>query len=161
MATSSAATPAVLGYDDGEAAPVEEVLAAAARIARAVSLPVTVDFERGYGLPPAELVERFAETGTIGLNLEDSNPPTGAMIDAAEQADFVAAVRDAAISKKRLDMRHRAVVRFEHQDAVRSPGTSTRMSKVDDEFRGQRHETVPLVELEGALVGDVGADLQT
>jgi 2-methylisocitrate lyase-like PEP mutase family enzyme len=98
VATSSLATARILGYDDGEAAPVEDVLAAAARIVRAVSLPVTVDFERGYGLAPAELVERFAATGAVGLNLEDSDPPTGQMIEAAEQADFLAAVRSAAVS---------------------------------------------------------------
>jgi 2-methylisocitrate lyase-like PEP mutase family enzyme len=98
VATSSAATAAILGYADGEATPVEEVLAATARIVRAVSLPVTVDFERGYGLAPAELVERFAATGAVGLNLEDSDPPTGAMIDVGEQIDFLAAVRGAAVS---------------------------------------------------------------
>ncbi|MDX2973055.1 isocitrate lyase/PEP mutase family protein [Kribbella solani] len=96
VATSSNATAAVLGYDDGEAAPVQDVLAAAARIARAVSVPVTVDFERGYRLDPAELVEQFAATGAVGLNLEDSDPATGAMIDPGEQADFLAAVRAAA-----------------------------------------------------------------
>jgi Phosphoenolpyruvate phosphomutase len=37
VATSSFATARILGYDDGEAAPVEDVLAAAARIVRAVS----------------------------------------------------------------------------------------------------------------------------
>ena len=57
VATSSNATAAVLGYDDGEHAPVDDVLAGAERIARSVSVPVTVDFERGYRLPPAELVE--------------------------------------------------------------------------------------------------------
>jgi 2-methylisocitrate lyase-like PEP mutase family enzyme len=98
VATSSAATAAILGYDDGEAAPVEAVLAAAERIARAVSVPVSVDFERGYGLGPVELVERFAATGAVGLNLEDSNPPSAQMIDAGEQADFLAAVRAAAVS---------------------------------------------------------------
>jgi 2-methylisocitrate lyase-like PEP mutase family enzyme len=98
VATSSAATAAVLGYADGEAAPVEEVLAATVRIVGAVSLPVTVDFERGYGLAPAELVERFAATGAVGLNLEDSDPSTQKMVDVAEQADFLAAVRDAATS---------------------------------------------------------------
>ncbi|MEU4573422.1 isocitrate lyase/phosphoenolpyruvate mutase family protein [Nonomuraea sp. NPDC023979] len=98
VATSSAATAAVLGYDDGEAAPVGEVLAAAARIVRAVDAPVTVDFERGYGLAPAELAERFAATGAAGLNLEDSDPATGELADAAEQARFLAAVRQAAAS---------------------------------------------------------------
>ncbi|MGH3208476.1 MAG: isocitrate lyase/PEP mutase family protein [Trebonia sp.] len=98
IATSSAATAAVLGYADGEATPVEEVLAAAARIVRAVSVPVTVDFERGYRLPAAELVERFTGTGAVGLNLEDSDPVTGEMIDPAQQADFLASVREAATS---------------------------------------------------------------
>jgi 2-methylisocitrate lyase-like PEP mutase family enzyme len=45
------------------------------------------------------LVERFAATGAVGLNLEDSDPPSGEMIDAAEQADFLAAVRAAAVSQ--------------------------------------------------------------
>jgi 2-methylisocitrate lyase-like PEP mutase family enzyme len=96
VATSSAATASILGYADGEATPVEEVLAAAARIVRAVSVPVTVDFERGYGLAAMELVERLTHTGAVGLNLEDSDPATGAMIDPAQQADFLASVREAA-----------------------------------------------------------------
>ena len=58
---------------------MEDVLAAVARIVRAVSVPVTVDFERGYRLAPAELVERLAATGAIGLNLEDSDPATGGL----------------------------------------------------------------------------------
>lgn len=107
VATSSNATAAVLGYDDGEQAPVDDVLAAATRIARSVSVPVTVDFERGYGLAPAELVERFVATGAVGLNLEDSDPATGRMIDAAAQEDFLAAVRaasgDALVINARID----------------------------------------------------------
>lgn len=96
VATSSNAIAATLGYEDGEAAPVEEMLAACGRIARAVGLPVTVDFERGYGLAPAELVERIAATGAAGLNLEDSDPPSGEMIEVGRQAEFLAAVRAAA-----------------------------------------------------------------
>ncbi len=96
VATSSAAVAEALGYPDGEAAPVEEMLDAAARIARAVSVPVTVDFERGYGLPPAQLVERLAASGAVGCNLEDSQPSTRTLIDAHEQADFLGAVRESA-----------------------------------------------------------------
>lgn len=103
VATSSAATAEILGYDDGEAAPVDDVLAAAARIARAVDVPVTIDFERGYRLAPAELVERFAATGAVGLNLEDSDPGTGTMIDAGAQADFLAEVR-AEANAQRVDL---------------------------------------------------------
>lgn len=96
VATSSNATAAVLGYADGEATPVDEVLAYVARIVRNVNVPVTVDFERGYRLAPAELVERLAASGAVGLNLEDSDPKSGKMIDPAEQSDFLAAVRVAA-----------------------------------------------------------------
>ncbi|WP_326830141.1 isocitrate lyase/phosphoenolpyruvate mutase family protein [Streptosporangium sp. NBC_01810] len=97
IATGSAAVAPVLGYDDGEETPVEEMLAAIARISRSVGLPVTADMERGYGLEPAELVERLAAAGASGCNLEDSDPHTGAMIDAGEQAAFLGAVRSAAV----------------------------------------------------------------
>ncbi|WP_328997682.1 isocitrate lyase/phosphoenolpyruvate mutase family protein [Kribbella sp. NBC_00709] len=107
VATSSNATAAILGYDDGEHVPVDDVLTAATRIAASVSVPVTVDFERGYRLAPAELAERFLATGAVGLNLEDSDPATGEMIDPAEQADFLAAVRaaagDALVVNARID----------------------------------------------------------
>jgi len=96
VATGSAAVAAVLGYQDGHDTPADEMFAAVARIARVVAVPVTADIERGYGLGPAELVERLAAAGAVGCNLEDSDPATGAMIDAAEQADFLAAVRAAA-----------------------------------------------------------------
>jgi 2-methylisocitrate lyase-like PEP mutase family enzyme len=51
----------------------KEVLAAAARIVRAVSVPVTVDAEAGYGMPPAELAERLADAGAAGCNVEDTD----------------------------------------------------------------------------------------
>lgn len=96
VATSSAAVSASLGWADGEAAPVEEMAAAAAAIARSVSVPVTVDFERGYGLAPQDLVERFAQTGAVGLNLEDSDPATGSLVDVDVQVTFLRNVRSAA-----------------------------------------------------------------
>ena len=78
VATSSAAVSEVLGHEDGHATPVEGVLASVTHIVRSVDVPVTVDFERGYGLGPDELVARLAETGAVGANLEDSDPATGA-----------------------------------------------------------------------------------
>ncbi|WP_405100201.1 isocitrate lyase/phosphoenolpyruvate mutase family protein [Micromonospora sp. NBC_01412] len=96
VATSSAAVAESLGYADGEATPVDEMFAAVARIARAVPVPVTADLERGYGLSPAELVERMLAAGVVGCNLEDSDPRTGALYDVEEQADLLAAVRAAA-----------------------------------------------------------------
>ncbi|GLI02382.1 isocitrate lyase/PEP mutase family protein [Phytohabitans aurantiacus] len=97
VATSSAAVAEVLGYADGETTPAGEMLDAVARIVRAVEVPVTADLERGYRMRPAELVERLAATGAVGCNLEDSDPGTGKMVDPGEQADFLAAVRAAAV----------------------------------------------------------------
>ncbi|MFG3439819.1 isocitrate lyase/phosphoenolpyruvate mutase family protein [Nonomuraea sp. NPDC047897] len=96
VATGSAAVARVLGHDDGEATPVDEMMAAISRIARRVDVPVTADVERGYGLDPAELAERLREAGAVGCNLEDSDPRTGELVDAGKQARFLAAVREAA-----------------------------------------------------------------
>src|SRR3954452_16514211 len=56
VATSSGAIATTLGYEDHEGAPGDEMLAAAARIGRAVDVPVTIDAEAGYGMEPAGLV---------------------------------------------------------------------------------------------------------
>ncbi|WBB92523.1 isocitrate lyase/phosphoenolpyruvate mutase family protein [Verrucosispora sp. WMMC514] len=96
VATSSAAVAESLGYGDGERTPPGEMFAAVTRIARAVAVPVTADLERGYGLRPDELVARLLDAGAVGLNLEDSDPRTGVMVDAEEQADLLAGVRAAA-----------------------------------------------------------------
>jgi 2-methylisocitrate lyase-like PEP mutase family enzyme len=96
VATSSVAVAAALGYPDQEQAPATEMFAAAARIARAVTVPVTVDAEAGYGLPAGELVTRLFEAGAVGCNLEDTDHASGALRPVTEQADRLAAVRAAA-----------------------------------------------------------------
>jgi 2-methylisocitrate lyase-like PEP mutase family enzyme len=96
VATASAAVSAVLGYPDGEGAPWQEMFAAAARIARAVPVPVTVDAEAGYGMAPRELVDRLLETGAVGCNLEDTDHRAGGLVAAEKQAEWLAAVRAAA-----------------------------------------------------------------
>src|ERR671911_2227458 len=56
VATTSGGVAATLGYEDHEGAPADEMLSVAARIARDVEVPVTVDAEAGYGMEPGELV---------------------------------------------------------------------------------------------------------
>ena len=48
IATTSGGVAWSLGYQDGEKAPWDEVIAATGRIARAVAVPVTADIEAGY-----------------------------------------------------------------------------------------------------------------
>ncbi len=96
VATSSGAVAATLGYEDHQGAPAHEMLAAAARIARSVSVPVTVDAEAGYGMAPGDLVDALARVGAAGCNLEDTDHATGRLADPGRHAEWLAAVRQAA-----------------------------------------------------------------
>ena len=75
IGTTSAGIAFALGYPDGQAAPVEDLLDALARIVRATSRPVTADLEGGYAQAPdgvARIVTRALHLGVVGLNLEDA-----------------------------------------------------------------------------------------
>jgi 2-methylisocitrate lyase-like PEP mutase family enzyme len=98
VATTSGGVAATLGYEDQEGAPAGEMLAAAARIARGVEVPVTVDAEAGYGMQPAELVAALRDAGAAGCNLEDTDHagPAGGLRDPGRQAEWLRAVRQAA-----------------------------------------------------------------
>ena len=96
VATTSGGIAATLGYEDHEGAPGDEMLAAAARIARCVDVPVTVDAEAGYGMEPAELVDALQTMGAAGCNLEDSDYAAGSLRDLEARAEWLAAVRRAA-----------------------------------------------------------------
>jgi 2-methylisocitrate lyase-like PEP mutase family enzyme len=96
VATTSWSVAATLGYEDEQRAPAEEMLAAAARIARGVEVPVTVDAEAGYGMQPAELVAALRSIGAAGCNLEDTDYTAGSLRDAHEHAEWLRAVRQAA-----------------------------------------------------------------
>ncbi len=96
VATTSAGVAASLGYEDHEGAPADEMLAAAARIARHVEVPVTVDAEAGYGMEPADLVSALRLVGAAGCNLEDTDHSAGALRDPDRHAEWLAAVRQAA-----------------------------------------------------------------
>jgi 2-methylisocitrate lyase-like PEP mutase family enzyme len=94
IATTSGGVASALGYADHEAAPVDEMLAAAARVVRAVSVPVTVDFEAGYGLSPADIARRLVDIGAVGLNLEDTDHHgASGLVPAEAQAKHLAAVK--------------------------------------------------------------------
>lgn len=74
IATASAAIAASHGYEDGEHIPWALHLACLQRICAAVTLPVTVDIERGYGDPVAT-VRDVVRAGAVGVNLEDALSP--------------------------------------------------------------------------------------
>src|SRR5436190_7945331 len=96
VATTSAGVAATLGYEDQEDAPADEMLAAAARIARGVEVPVTVDAEAGYGMQPAKLVAALRSARVAGCNLEDTDHTVGGLRDPDHHAEWLQAVRQAA-----------------------------------------------------------------
>jgi 2-methylisocitrate lyase-like PEP mutase family enzyme len=96
VATTSGGVAESLGYHDHEGAPADEMLAAAARIARGVEVPVTVDAEAGYRMAPGELVAALRSAGAAGCNLEDSDYAAGRLRDADARAEWLGAVRQAA-----------------------------------------------------------------
>ncbi|MCA1726405.1 MAG: isocitrate lyase/phosphoenolpyruvate mutase family protein [Actinobacteria bacterium] len=96
VATTSAGVATALGYEDHEGAPSDEMLALAARIARGVDVPVTVDAEAGYGMDPEALVAALLEAGAAGCNLEDTDHRDETLRDPGGHADWLRSVREAA-----------------------------------------------------------------
>jgi 2-methylisocitrate lyase-like PEP mutase family enzyme len=74
LATGSHPVADANGWPDGQQVPIDFALANAKRIADAVDVPLTVDFESAYSVDPglgAANVVRLAETGAVGCNFED------------------------------------------------------------------------------------------
>jgi len=74
LATSSGASAGILGRRDGQVTR-EEALAQAKAIVSAVDLPVSADFEKGFGDTPevvAETVRLAASIGLVGCSIEDA-----------------------------------------------------------------------------------------
>jgi 2-methylisocitrate lyase-like PEP mutase family enzyme len=80
IGTSSAAHAFTLGRPDGGHVTRDEALAHAARLVAATGLPVSGDFENGFGEAPetvAETVRLSAEAGLAGISVEDTALPDG------------------------------------------------------------------------------------
>lgn len=74
LATGSHPVADANGWPDGQQVPIDFALANAKRIAAAVEVPLTVDFESAYSTDPEEggaNVARLAATGAVGCNFED------------------------------------------------------------------------------------------
>lgn len=75
----------------------EDAFAAIARVcAAADGVPVSADLEAGHGLSAPALVERLLDAGAVGADLGDTDPSTGRLRPLAEQAAWLASVREAA-----------------------------------------------------------------
>lgn len=96
VATTSMGIAASLGHPDGQVIQLPEMIEVAAGIANAVQVPVTVDFEAGYGKNTDEVLEsvrKIIATGIVGINIEDSIASSHTMMDEMEFCERLAAIR--------------------------------------------------------------------
>jgi len=92
-----------LGAADGDRIDRDTALAAVARIAAVVDVPLSADVESGFGADAAgvaDTVRGVLDAGAVGINLEDStwdrSPGAAPLRPVAEAAERVAAARAAA-----------------------------------------------------------------
>ena len=74
IATTSAGIAYSLGYPDGEDISLDDLCLVVKQINRRISIPLSVDFERGYGNSIEEIKENVKQiilAGAVGINIED------------------------------------------------------------------------------------------
>ena len=101
VGTTSAGIAFSLGKaDTAGVLTIDEALDEAARIAGAVSVPVNVDAENGYGESPeavAECIRRCIDAGAVGAGVDDYTwDPARPLYDRALAAERIRAAREAA-----------------------------------------------------------------
>ncbi|MFD4872009.1 isocitrate lyase/phosphoenolpyruvate mutase family protein [Streptomyces sp. NPDC058420] len=100
VATTSAGVAWALGVPDGDLLGRERAVAAVARIAASVAVPVSADIESGFAEDPAgvaDTVRAVLAAGAVGVNIEDAlYGGEDVLRPVAEQAERIAAAREAA-----------------------------------------------------------------
>lgn len=94
IATGSYGVAEAQGFADGEDFSIDDALRNLERIVRVTELPVTLDFESGYGATPADVrasVQRARDAGAAGINMEDRMPGETALLPVAEAAERLGA----------------------------------------------------------------------
>lgn len=100
IATGSYGVAEAQGFKDGETFSIEDALRNLERILSVTDLPVTLDFESGYGDTPTEVaasVERARAYGAAGINMEDRMPGETALLPVAQAAERVGAAAQSGL----------------------------------------------------------------
>ena len=122
LATGSHPVGDAAGFGDAQMVPLDYVFDNARRIAAAVDLPLTVDFESAYSTDPDEgaaNVARLAETGAVGCNFEDQVIGGEGVHPADLQVRRIAAIRAAVGPQFFINARTDLFLKTEsHDDAL-------------------------------------------
>src|SRR5215218_1273241 len=143
LATASHSIASTFGYKDGENIPLGLHLDMVGRIVAAVDLPVTMDFEAGYG-DAGTTARRAIEVGVVGGNLEDQMKPLDEAVAAVEAV--LAAGREAGID---------FVLNARTDAFVRAPRDADRGALVEEAIRRGRaflEAGAPVVFVPGAIL---------
>ena len=96
VATTSMGLAASLGHPDCQVIQLPELIDIVTRIVDAVTVPVTVDFEAGFGNNLDEIVEsvrKIIATGIVGINIEDSIDLSPKLLDVTIFCERISAIR--------------------------------------------------------------------
>src|SRR2546429_2179545 len=96
IATSSAGLLVSLGYPDGEVIGRDEFVSAVRRIAKVLSVPLSVDIVAGFGKTTKEVVttvKAVLKAGGIGINIEDFAHARKKLFPVERQVKNVKAIR--------------------------------------------------------------------
>ncbi|MDG7008663.1 MAG: isocitrate lyase/phosphoenolpyruvate mutase family protein [Nitrososphaerota archaeon] len=131
IATSSAGLLVSLGYPDGEGIPRGEFVAATARIAHVLSVPLSADVVGGFGDSPegvTKSVKAVIDAGAVGINIEDFVHATKTLLPVGKQV---------ARLKALVRLRDRGKVPFvinARTDALRF-GVGDEVARLDEAIR--------------------------
>jgi PEP phosphonomutase and related enzymes len=100
VATTSAGMMVSLGYEDGEYISKDEFISAIARIAEAVTVPLSVDLVSGFGdneKQVVNMVKEVADKGVIGINIEDFEHASKKLLSVEKQVNKIKAIKRSGI----------------------------------------------------------------
>ena len=121
LATGSHPVADAQGWPDGQGVPLDYALANAKRIAEAVDLPLTVDFESAYSVDPAEAAEnvaRLAAAGAVGCNFEDQVIGGEGVHPLESQVERIRSIRHKVGDSFFINARTDIVLKAQEQDAA-------------------------------------------
>ena len=103
IGTTSAGIAYTLGYPDGEDISFDDLCLVVKQITKRISIPLSVDFERGYGKSIEEVkenVKKIIWAGAVGINFEDGLL-NGKLENLEEQTKMIKAISEL---KEELDL---------------------------------------------------------
>lgn len=92
VGTTSAGISYSLGVSDGEFITIDDVLDTVKKIQKRISIPLSVDCERGYGKTNEEIVKNIKaiiQAGAVGINIEDGLSSTCELTNMDEQCQII------------------------------------------------------------------------